>query len=198
MYLRLKLKVTTKEKMMNRTVLPLTIMVLITLAGCEEDLNGDYESPSGQAVLFEYHYINHAWGYADHGWLVDANGNVRSFEYPEGFRLPDSTNYISGEDLNQNLSQCDSIVGKIGKEDLYYYTSLISGASGGEISAPENIAADAGISVLSCYYYDSTKDMYRYVLLASSGDWQQSNDAPEAEILVNWLKELGEVIWLSD
>ncbi|RLB64532.1 MAG: hypothetical protein DRH08_09430 [Deltaproteobacteria bacterium] len=174
------------------------ILLLLVLSACEKDLNQEYDAPDDQAVLFEYHYINHAWGYADHGWLIDAEGKMRSFEFPENFRLPDSTGNISQEDLFHNLSQCDSIIVSVEEKDLDYYTGLIAGAAEGEIGSPENIAADAGSAVLGCYLYDESKDMYQYVFLAVSGDWQQSNDAPEAGILVAWLKSIGEVFWLSD
>lgn len=181
---------------MNSTVLPLMLLMLLALSACEQELKDDYEIPGDQAVLFEYHYINHAWGYAENGWLIDSEGNMHSFEFPKDFRLPDSTGYISEEDLHHNLSQCTSIIGSVEQKDLEYYSGLISGAGEGEIGSPENIAADAGSAVLACYMYDRNKDIYQYVFLAASGDWQQANDASEAEILVEWLKDIGEVFWL--
>lgn len=180
------------------SLLTLMLLLLITLSACDEDLKSDYEAPEDQAVLFEYRYINHAWGYAENGWLIDSEGNMRSFSLPENFRIPDSTGYISQEDLDYNLSQCTSIIGNVEEEDLDYYSGLISGASDGKIGEPENIAADAGSAVLACYKYDPDKDMYQYISLAASGDWQQANNAPEAEILVEWLREIGEVFWLGD
>ncbi len=177
-------------------VLPLLLLLMVALTGCEEDLDNDYKAPESQPVLFEYRHVNHAWGYTEQGWLINARGDVRTYNLPESYIIPDSSGYISLEGLIQNLSQCDSTIQNIGGDDLEYYAGFISGASSGEVGKAENIAADAGGSVLSCYLYDPEKDMYQYIFLASSGDWQQSNDTPEAEILVEWMRSIG-VFWLE-
>jgi len=183
--------------MRKKDLWTMLMVLLLGLTACDKWLDKAYEAPWTQPVFFEYRHVNHAWGYAEHGWLVDASGEVRTYDLPERFIMPDSTGYISREDLIQNLSQCDSTIHRVGAEDLRYYTGLISGAAQGKIGNAENIAADAGSSVLSCYIYDANKSMYRCVFLAASGDWQQFNESPEAEILVEWLKDLG-VFWLSD
>lgn len=169
------------------------LITAIALAGCE----GEDDLPPDQPVLFEYLYVNYAWGYSEHGWLMDGEGDVHRFDFPEDYRSPDSTGYISGEDLAYNLSLCESIINSVESTDLKYYTALMEGAASGEILEPENVAADAGSSVLSCYFYDSSSDMYQYVFLASSGDWVQINDSWEAKTLVKWLKEIGNIFLLA-
>ena len=164
------------------------------LSGCEKEPCGCVE---GQPVLFEYRYVNHAWGYQEHGWLIDSNGQVRRFQMPGDYKVPDSTGTLSREDLLHNLSQTDSVTHTIDQADLDFYASLIQGAADGETGDSRNIAADAGSSVLSCYQYDPETDTYRYVFLAQSGDWEQFNTSHEAETLVEWLREFG-VFWLSD
>ncbi len=166
---------------------------VLLLAGCEKE----YEAPEDQPVFFEYRYVNYAWSYSEHGWLINADGDVRRYDLPDDFRLPDSTGYISAEDLIHNLSQTELLIGSIEANDLDHYVGLIPGAADGEILKSQNVMADAGSSVLSCYLYDSDRDMYQYVFLASSGDWEQLNDSREAEILVDWLKEIGEVFWFD-
>ena len=169
------------------------LLLGLMVVGCEKE----YEAPEEQPVLFEYRYVNFAWGYSEHGWLIDAEGEVHRYDFPEDYRLPDSLGYICVEDLNYNLTQCDSILDSVESADLDYYVGLIQGASGGQILDMENVAADAGISTLSCYLYIPHKDMYKYVFLAQSGDWEQINDSREAKTLVTWLKEIGEVFWLA-
>lgn len=182
--------------MMKICFLPVLMCMLVALTACEKNLDDDYEAPADQPVFFEYRYMNHAWGYAENGWLMDAKGEVRTYNLPEKYIVPDSAGYISRENLVQNLLQCDSTSHYIVEEDLKYYTGLISGAAKGKIGKAENNAADAGSAVLSCYLYDADMKMYLYVFLAASGDWQQFNESPEAEILVDWLKDLG-VFWLD-
>ena len=168
-------------------------MLAMMVTGCEKE----YEVPEDQPVLFEYRYVNYAWAYSEHGWLMDAEGLVHRYDFPEDFRLPDSSGYISAEDLAYNLSQSDSVIHRVEAEDLDYYVGLMEGAAGGEILKSENVAADAGSSVLSCYLYEPGKDMYQYIFLARSGDWEQSNNSREAKTLVKWLKEIGNVFWLA-
>lgn len=173
-----------KAIVMMKRLVPVFVILLVVLSGCEEK----YEAPADQPVFFEYRYVNHAWGYSEHGYLIDSDGDVRRFDSPEDFRLPDSTGYISRADLLHNLTQTDSIIHHIIPKDLEKHTALISGAAEGKTGEAENIAADAGSFVHACYLYDSQKDKYQYIFLASSGDWQQSNEAPQAETLVTWLK----------
>ncbi len=96
---------------------------------------------------------------------------MRRYDLPEDFKVPDSTGYISLEDLIYNLAQTDSNIHNVGDKELEHYSGLISGAAEGKIGKPENIAADAGSSVLACYLYNAQKDEYQYIFLASSGDW---------------------------
>lgn len=156
-----------------------------------------YDPPEGQPVYFQYRYINFAWGYQDHGWLIDVLGNVRYFEYPEDFRSPDSTGFLSREDLEHNLTETDSLITTIGQLELEAHVALIQGAAAGEIGELQHRAYDAGTSTLACYLYDSGQDAYRYVFLGMSGDWEQFNQSEEAGDLVEWLRQY-HVFWLSD
>ena len=179
---------------MDKRHLVIILMAALMLSACEKETCGCLED---QPVLFEYRYINFAWGYQEQGWLIDAEGIVRTYHLPADFRLPDSTGFISRQDLVHNLSLTDSTVAVVDPDELSSYADLIPGAAEGEIGESLNIAADAGSAVLSCYLYDQDADAYRYVFLAQSGDWEQFNTSQEAEILVDWLRDFG-VFWLSD
>jgi hypothetical protein len=178
----------------ERYMLCIGALLAVLLVGCE-DLGCDL--PGDQPVYFEYHYTNHAWGYHENGWIIDREGNIRSFNLPVDFRSPDSTGYLTIGDLEHNLALTDSIVGNVDEAELEQYIEYIPAAAEGEIGKSKSIAADAGASVLSCYFYDKQKDVYKYVFLAQSGDWEQFNLSPEAEILVDWLLNF-DVFWLSD
>ena len=179
---------------MDKRKLVTILMTALMLSACEKETWGCLED---QPVLFEYRNINFAWGYQEQGWLIDAEGIVRTYHLPEDFRLPDSTGFISRQDLDHNLSLTASIIHTVDKADLVYYSSLIPGASEGEIGKSRHIAVDAGASVLACYFYNEEADAYKYIFLAQSGDFEQFNLSSEAGILVNWLIDF-EVFWLSD
>ena len=71
------------------------ILLLVGLTGCEKEGDNGYEAPGDQPVLFEYRYVNHAWGYSENGWLIDSKGNMKSYDLPKDFNLPDSSGYIT-------------------------------------------------------------------------------------------------------
>lgn len=179
---------------MEKMKLYIIVLLAILLGACEEI---QCDGPGDQPVYFEYNYINHAWGFQHNGWLIDGEGYRRYFNLPEGYRVPDSTGYLSLANLEYNLEQADSIIDRVDGEELEMYLDYIPGAAYGEIGKSEIIAADAGASVLSCYLYDPIKDAYRYVFLAQSGDLEQFNLSEEAEVLVDWLVDFG-VFWLSE
>jgi len=185
---------------LSRSFIPgLMVLSLIMLVRCgKSDVDPCHCLPDqGQPVWFQYRYVNHAWGYQDHGWLIDGSGRVRYFEYPSDFRTPDSTGYLSREDLEHNLAQTDSLINTIGQEELEAHTALIPAAAAGEIGERTHRAYDAGTSTLACYLYNSEKDAYRYILLGISGDWEQFNLSEEAGDLVEWLRQFN-VFWLQD
>jgi len=163
-------------------------LLIILFPACEKEY---YEGPEDQAVYFEYHYLNFAWGAKDYGWMIDREGNVRGYENPTEYRWPDSSGYLSSEDLEYNLSLTDTLLHHINAKELERHTKLISGAAEGALSDHSHRGADMGSSTLSCYAYDHNTGSYKHVLLSLSGDLEQINQSAEAGVLVDWLKEFG-------
>jgi len=165
-------------------------ILFLLLASCMACEKVEYDAPQEQPIFFEYHFINHAWGYQDFGWLVDREGKIRAYEYPDAYNLGTHGDYLSLEQLEYNLAQADSIIGEISRSDLDKKKNLIPAAAEGEIEDIQWRGADMGLGIFSCYRYDPVEDAYEYVLLSASGDFQQNNLSAEAEKLVEWLKDL--------
>lgn len=165
----------------------IALLAIFTIA-CEREF---YDGPEDQPVYFEYHYINHAWGFIDNGWMIDREGNIRGYDHPEDYRWPDSTGYLSSEDLQNNLARTDTLLQNVRAKELKLYTRLISGAAEGNLSEYKRRGADMGSSVLSCYAFDHNAGSYKHVLLSLAGDQEQVNQSAEAEELVEWLKGFG-------
>jgi hypothetical protein len=163
------------------------VFMWIMGTGCEKEY---YYGPENQPVYFEHHYINHAWGVADRGWMIDNEGRIRGYDRPENYRWPDSTGHLSFEDLEYNLSQTDTLLFSLNRKELEMHTRLIGGAADGALSDRTQRGADMGSGTLSCYIYDPATGSYKHVLLTASGDWEQSNQSAEAEKLLEWLTEL--------
>ncbi|MFC2080471.1 hypothetical protein ACFLRQ_03245 [Bacteroidota bacterium] len=164
----------------------------LLIVSCEEAEN---YIPTDQPVYFEYSYINMAWGFQHHGWVIDMEGNVRSYDKPENW-LSAGEDGLDYDDLLTNISQADSIIATIDSAVLSEKIQLIMDAKDGKISPLVGSANDAGSSVLSAIYFDEATGKYKSVLLAQSGDFERHNKSRAAESLTEWLKEF-DVFWLD-
>jgi hypothetical protein len=165
----------------------LLLVLVFLMMACDKDA---YDAPEEQPVFFEYHYMNHAWGVQDHGWLLDQHGNIRRFDFPENYNSVIHGDFLSLEQLEHNLGQADSVVGEVNANKLEKQVRLIQGASEGEITRIHWQGADMGLGVYSCYKYDAEQNAYQFILLSADGDYQQYNQSSEAEKLSDWLKEV--------
>jgi hypothetical protein len=164
------------------------IIVLAMLMGaCKKEI---YNAPEDQPVYFEYHFLNFAWGVKDFGWLLDRHGTIRRFELPEEYNSVNHGDYLSLEQIENNLAQADSVVGEVNAAKLEKKIRLIAGASEGEITKVHRQGADMGLGVYGCFKFNLEMQAYQYILLSADGDHQQYNRSPDAEKLVKWLNEL--------
>ncbi len=157
------------------------------MGACNKEV---YLAPEEQPLFFEYHFANFAWGVQDFGWLLDRHGTIRRFELPEEYHSVIHGEYLSLEQLEDNLGQADSVIGDVSPAKLEKKIRLIEGASQGEITKVHRQGADMGMGVYGCFKYDPEMQAYQYILLSADGDHQQYNKSPDAEKLVDWLKEL--------
>ncbi len=165
----------------------LVLVFLLLLMACEKNR---YDAPEEQPVYFEYHFANFAWGMQDYGWLMDRNGTIRRFDFPEEYNSAIHGDYLSLEQLEHNMGQADSVVGEVNASKLEKKIQLIQGASEGEITKVHSQGADMGLGAYGCYKYDPEMEAYQYILLSADGDYQQYNQSSEAEKLTEWLVDL--------
>lgn len=165
----------------------LLLSVLFALLSCDDDVK-----LTNQRVFFEVHYINGAWGYVNHGVLIDSLGNVSSFNLAakSAWNYPDSLGKISRADMNENFALCDSVVHNVGSDSLQHYVNMIDNAARGKVSDPAYVMADAGIRQYFAYVYDSKSDSYTRIVLYQWGDVMLENDAPAAAVLTEWLARM--------
>ena len=163
------------------------IGLTLFMGACKKEV---YIAPEDQPVYFEYHFANFAWGVQDFGWLLDRHGTIRRFELPEEYNSVIHGDYLSLEQLEDNLGQADSVVGEVNATKLERKIWLIEGASEGEITKVHRQGADRGLGVYGCFKYNPEMQAYQYILLSADGDHQQYNRSADAEKLSDWLKEL--------
>lgn len=181
---------------MRYIISSMVIAALIVLS-CSESINYP-EIPPEQKFLFEFEYINGAWGWNHYGFYIDNEGNVYKFESPldvpvDQHWIPSSTGFYSEEDLLRKYEMQKEFIMRIEMDDLAVRRDRIGYASKGELTDREHVMCDAGVTRYRCYvYYDDITgpEKYEEILLHEEGDTYVENLSPDAKYLYTWLKSL--------
>ena len=164
------------------------LLIAFVLASCNKSLNHE---DIVQPVLFEYEYVNHSWVYTHNGWMIDENGDVRGFNLPDNWTFPDADGYISKDDLKENLANTDTIFHTVNKDKMLNYFASRNKLLLGEVDTSDTMMADAGMSVMYVYVWNSNKELYKRKLLKSKGDFQLTNNSVKTKETVDWLESVG-------
>ena len=184
--------------MKTSTWLLIASILLIGLISCDKE---DCDCRSDAPVLFQYEFVNHAWGYRHQGFLIDPDGKVLGFKNPKDWRFPDSLGFLSEEDLALNREYCDTLCGTVDEDSLWEFYEDLEKISNKTIKDHGMMMADAGTGVLSGWVWNEEKEAYENIFLRSNGDLFKENTDPKAEAIVNWLKRTGEksnLFWWFD
>lgn len=169
------------------------IAAALAMTGCmQKNCDCEPKFTHQPPVLFQYEYVNYAWGFRHHGFLIDPDGQLRGFRQPAKWISADSTGMLTRADLEYNLSQCDTVCGKVEKGELDRQFRKIEEIRHGYLTDPEMVMADAGTGVFSAWYWNEKIEMYEQVFLVSNGDVYRVNTHPDVKALIEWLKQAGE------
>lgn len=170
-----------------KTLVPI-LMLLTLLQGCDYVEVAPQEKTS--TLIFQSEYTNYAWGFNHNGWMMGSSGEVKRFQKKAAWVFPDAQGYISEADMQKNLAACDSVMAKVSSGDFSKYASKALTCADGPLSKAENKMADAGSRVYCFYLYEADQKRYRRVLLDMTGDWAQQNLAPNAGVVVDFMKNI--------
>ena len=164
----------------------LILLSFMILFGCRKEkyLTTPIET---KGILFQYEYLNYAWGYSHQGYLIDSAGYVHGYKLPVKWNFPDSTRFLSLSQMNENLSQTDTVFFQVPKTELEIYKSKIQSAAKGLLTKPVNEMYDAGSSSFYGFIYDSNAKKYKRFLINQTGDWEIENQSEAAKTIYNWL-----------
>jgi hypothetical protein len=143
-----------------------------------------------QKYLFEYYHSNYAWVYQLTGTYIDNHGNIISYNHSGDEWLPQNSDTLSQEELDDKYSLGADTIGVVDEETLEEMFGLLDAVEKGEYSERVNVMADGGQFVYVIYRYDEVTDKYVRVLLKEYGDSEQNNLAGEADTLYQWLKSV--------
>ncbi|UCH63285.1 MAG: hypothetical protein JSU77_02190 [Fidelibacterota bacterium] len=164
-------------------------VVGLGVPGCA--LTEPEEEEIEQEVLFEFQYINHAWGYQHSGSYIDGEGKVTSYQYTasDTHWAPADLNHPTEEELQDKYSHSPQEVKVIDPDTLIAKYGLIEEAAAGTYSDSLSLGADMGAYAYICYVYQPDTDRYDAVVLRLWGDWCYENLSPAAGKLAQWLEE---------
>ena len=173
---------------MKSSLLKAIIVSLLALliVGCKKN----YSINDKQVVLFQYEYLNYAWGYQHNGFIIDNEGNVLTYCNPEHWNFPDNDFILDEKQVAENIDCCTPANIKIPVEELQKYTSYINNIASSKVTALKNVAADAGSSEFICYTFPENTETYKGHLIKMEGDFTCENLNFYSKKITLWMKDI--------
>lgn len=171
------------------------ILFFSTLAALFGSCSDDVVVTNEQEVYFEIHYTNQAWGNQFKGFLIDKQGQVRTYDMPKSWNDIGLNSTLSKEDMDANTSQTTVSPVKIATTDLNKYIDASRKISGDNFSKPLNGGADLGLTRFYSYTYDAGKKTYSPVLLRQTGNVIIHNQDPNAKEVADWLAKVMDEVY---
>jgi len=150
-----------------------------------------------QVILFQYDYVNYAWGYNHHGFFIDSEGNILAYDNPEDWNFPGQNYVISQSQLDENLSKCSNVARKVTAEEIEKYSKYIHNIASSKVTALKNASADAGKAEYLCYQFSEFYGSYKGTLIKMEGDNTCENLNFHSKRVAMWIKEIGESLALK-
>jgi len=145
-----------------------------------------------QAMLFQVDYVNYAWGYQHTGVIIDNEGIILTYKNPENWNFPDNDLKITQSQVKTNILSCNNTGKKIPAEELKKYAGYIKNISLSKVTAPKNVAADAGSTQFLCYQYSDSSGIYKGSLIKMEGDFTCENLNFFSKKVSAWLKSIND------
>lgn len=166
------------------------VLFPLVFACNKQALNVETGNP---VILFQVSYMNNAWGYRHHGWIMDTLGQIKTFSQPAHWNFADSSGYYTKNQMELNLSQLkDSIIKLVDKNDVTAHYPKALNSENGSYSTPKNVMADAGVLIYAVLIYHPAAGKWKETVLFQKGDWETKNESPEAGELQQWLEAIGQ------
>jgi len=164
----------------------LIALLVLLITGCKKN----YIISDKQAILFQFEYVNYAWGYQHNGFIIDNGGNVMTYNNPEDWNFPDNDFSISESQVAKNIGSCIQSGKKIPKGELQKYTNFIKNIASSKVTALKNVAADAGSSEFICYQFSESTGTYKGYLIKMEGDFTCENLNFYSKKIAAWMRDI--------
>jgi len=161
-------------------------ILIFTIPGCKKN----FVISEKQVILFQYDYVNFAWGYQQHGFVIDNEGDVLIYHNPEAWNYPDKEFILTEKQVTDNLEKCTDSGKKIPKDELRKYSGFISNIASSKITAPKNQGADQGSIEFLCYQFSESTGTYKGTLIKMEGDVTCENLNFYSKKVTAWMREI--------
>ncbi len=172
------------------TKLLLLFSLFLAFTGCKKN----FVISDRQVILFELKYVNYAWGYQHRGFLIDNEGNVLSYNNPEGWNFPDSEYRLNEKQVGENISRCTHTGIRIPKTELNKYSGYIKNIASSKVTALKDVAADAGSTEYICYQFSENSGTYKGYIIKMEGDFTCENLNFYSKRVAEWMKNINDTI----
>lgn len=177
---------------MNKRGLILLISLFVFqlfIAGCRKA----YIVSEGQKILFQYDYMNYAWGFQHSGFIIDTEGNILEYNKPEKWNFPGKDNLLTQEEVEENLKSCIFTGHRIPSNELQKYAKNIDNIAASKISPRRSKGADMGSQIFYCYQYSESDARYRATVIKTEGDFESENLNFYSKRTIDWLKSIRDI-----
>lgn len=168
------------------------VVVLLALAGCSStsELDRLIDREVTGKILLESYTIEMTFGYKLSGMYIQSDGTVWKYEHTGTPWYPDKLRpgELSARDMLTKHKGARQI-GTVDTKLLHDMSEMIKPAARGKVVRPVG-SGDSGGSLDVAYLYNPGTSVYREIILAGQGDRVASNSAPEAQMLVDYLREV--------
>jgi hypothetical protein len=162
------------------------LFLALFISGCKKN-SGINEK---QAILFQVDYVNYAWGYQHNGIIIDNEGNVLSYKNPQNWNFQDAELSITDSQVRDNMSSCVNSGKRVPIDELKKFSGYIRNIASSKVTAPKNVAADAGSLEFICYQYSEQSGIYKGTLIKKEGDFTCENLNFYSKKVSSWLKNI--------
>lgn len=139
--------------------------------------------PAEQKMLFRFEYWKRNDGFQHKGWYMDESGKVYKYSYDLA-KNPQNPN-----SFDFSFKMLPTLFAQAKPEELTKLRELLTKVERGKYTEKE-VAVEKGTAEISAFLPNSETGKYREVRLASIGDVEGINDAPETEELIVFLKSI--------
>jgi hypothetical protein len=158
----------------------------LVLASCK-----DSAAPAGEIgqVLLEIEYVNYAWTPTFYGFVLEADGNVYSYDR-DGQLWENTDNVLTEAELRAKVATNRMRVGTRDGEEVSMVSARIAEVEPDQLTDAVYRCADAGVLSYRAYRYNRINRSYQPIVLRSQGDLAQQNLSSAAQALIAYVRSL--------